>query len=289
MRILALDHGSARCGCAISDPTGTIVRPIAPIAPPDPAAVAVAVDEHGVEMVLVGLPVSLDGNEGAQALEARRFAEQVADRRRRPGRGLRRAADDEAGRSLPPGRLACRRGLARRRPPAGFLPARAGGPPMSDDRDQTPPQTPPGEPVPPVDDPFLAEDPEAYERERRRLQREAKRRERSGRKSLASRVSGALDGAADKGREAIEQTKERATRTARCRPRAPSRRRSAAPGSPRAEPEATPAPKPEAKPVPSRRHSLSRAPRPSPCRSPRRRPAQPPPARRRPAGCPPTC
>ena len=84
---------------------------------------------------------------------------------------------------------------------------------MSDDRDQTPPQTPPDEPVPPVDDPFLAEDPEAYERERRRLQREAKRRERSGRKSLASRVSGALDGAADKGREAIEQTKERATRS----------------------------------------------------------------------------
>ena len=78
MRILALDHGSARCGCAISDPTGTIVRPIAPIAPPDPAAVAVAVEEHGAEMVLVGLPVSLDGNEGAQALEARRFAEQVA-------------------------------------------------------------------------------------------------------------------------------------------------------------------------------------------------------------------
>jgi putative Holliday junction resolvase len=78
MRILALDHGSARCGCAISDPTGTIVRPIAPIAPPDPAAVAAAVIEHGAEMVLVGLPVSLDGSEGAQALEARRFAEQVA-------------------------------------------------------------------------------------------------------------------------------------------------------------------------------------------------------------------
>jgi hypothetical protein len=62
---------------------------------------------------------------------------------------------------------------------------------------------------PPAEDPFLAEDPEAYERERRRLQREAKRRERSGRKSLASRVSGAIDGATDKGREAIEQTRER--------------------------------------------------------------------------------
>ena len=30
MRVLALDYGSARCGCALSDPTGTIVTPIAP-------------------------------------------------------------------------------------------------------------------------------------------------------------------------------------------------------------------------------------------------------------------
>ena len=61
--------------------------------------------------------------------------------------------------------------------------------------------------TPPPEDPF-ADDPAAHERERRRLQREAKRRERAGRASLASRVSGALDGAAAKGREAIEQGKE---------------------------------------------------------------------------------
>ncbi len=78
MRILALDHGSARCGCAVSDPTGTIVRPIDPISPPDPAAVIAIVDDLGVEMVLVGLPVSLDGTEGAQALEARAFSDQLA-------------------------------------------------------------------------------------------------------------------------------------------------------------------------------------------------------------------
>lgn len=78
MRILALDHGSARCGCAISDPTGTIVRPLEPISPPEPAAVAGLVAEHGVELVLVGLPVSLDGAEGAQAAEARRFSDRVA-------------------------------------------------------------------------------------------------------------------------------------------------------------------------------------------------------------------
>ncbi len=34
MRVLALDYGSARCGCALSDPTGTIVTPIAVIARP---------------------------------------------------------------------------------------------------------------------------------------------------------------------------------------------------------------------------------------------------------------
>ena len=78
MRILALDHGSARCGCAVCDPTGTIVTPIEPISPPDPTAVATLVAERGVEEVLVGLPVSLDGTEGAQAAEARRFADEIA-------------------------------------------------------------------------------------------------------------------------------------------------------------------------------------------------------------------
>lgn len=77
MRILALDHGSVRCGCALSDPTGTIARPLDPISPPDPTAVARLVGTHGVERVLVGLPVSLDGTEGEQAEQARAFAAAV--------------------------------------------------------------------------------------------------------------------------------------------------------------------------------------------------------------------
>ena len=36
MRVLALDYGSARCGCALSDPSGTIVTPIAAV--PRPAS-----------------------------------------------------------------------------------------------------------------------------------------------------------------------------------------------------------------------------------------------------------
>ena len=78
MRILSLDHGSARCGCAISDPSGTIVTPIDPISPPDPAAAAAVAVERGVELIVVGLPVGLDGEEGKQAASARSFAGRVA-------------------------------------------------------------------------------------------------------------------------------------------------------------------------------------------------------------------
>ena len=79
MRALAIDHGAARCGCALSDPSGTIVRPIDPVAP-DPAAVEALVAENGVETVVVGLPVSLDGTEGTQAATARDFAAALAKR-----------------------------------------------------------------------------------------------------------------------------------------------------------------------------------------------------------------
>ena len=80
MRVLALDHGAARCGAALSDPSGTIVRPIDPIEPPDPMAVVALVEEHSVELVVVGLPVSLDGSEGAQAASAREFAAELDER-----------------------------------------------------------------------------------------------------------------------------------------------------------------------------------------------------------------
>ena len=82
MRVLALDYGSARCGCAVSDPTGVLATPLAAIADPDSdrglEEISRLVAERGAERVVVGLPVSLSGNEGAQAAEARRFAERLA-------------------------------------------------------------------------------------------------------------------------------------------------------------------------------------------------------------------
>ena len=77
MRILALDYGSARIGCAICDPSETLVRPLSVLEPPDPGAVAELVTENEVEEVVVGMPVHLSGREGEQAEETRRFAEQL--------------------------------------------------------------------------------------------------------------------------------------------------------------------------------------------------------------------
>jgi putative holliday junction resolvase len=83
-RVLALDHGSARCGCAISDPTGTLATPLPAIERPDTkrglAAVARLVDEQAPERIVVGLPLTLRGEEGEQAKRARTFAERVERR-----------------------------------------------------------------------------------------------------------------------------------------------------------------------------------------------------------------
>ncbi|HET9163080.1 MAG TPA: Holliday junction resolvase RuvX [Solirubrobacterales bacterium] len=73
MRVLALDHGTARIGCAISDPSGTLATPLPTIEPPQARAVVDLVAKHEVERVVVGLPLHLSGEEGSQAALARSF------------------------------------------------------------------------------------------------------------------------------------------------------------------------------------------------------------------------
>jgi putative holliday junction resolvase len=84
MRVLALDHGSARCGVALSDPTGTLATPLPVVERPDTkkglAAIAGLVEEAGAERIVVGLPLTLSGNDGHQAAEARTFAEKLERR-----------------------------------------------------------------------------------------------------------------------------------------------------------------------------------------------------------------
>ena len=83
-RVLALDHGSARCGCAISDPSGTLATPLPAIERPDTrkglAALARLVEEQAAERVVVGLPLTLRGESGGQAEAARTFAERLERR-----------------------------------------------------------------------------------------------------------------------------------------------------------------------------------------------------------------
>jgi putative Holliday junction resolvase len=77
MRVLALDHGTVRIGCAISDPSGTLTTPLPVIEPPQASAVADLVAEREVDRVVVGLPLHLSGEEGSQAALARGFCAEL--------------------------------------------------------------------------------------------------------------------------------------------------------------------------------------------------------------------
>jgi len=78
MRVLALDYGSARCGCAVSDPTGVLATPLEPVAAPASrrglGRLRALATQLEAELVLVGLPLSLSGSDSAQTAETRAFA-----------------------------------------------------------------------------------------------------------------------------------------------------------------------------------------------------------------------
>jgi putative holliday junction resolvase len=82
MRVLALDYGSARCGCALSDPTGTLVTPVDPVLRPASRkgldAIHALVAEREVDQVVVGLPLSLRGEDTEQTVQTREFAAALA-------------------------------------------------------------------------------------------------------------------------------------------------------------------------------------------------------------------
>ncbi|HEV7584651.1 MAG TPA: Holliday junction resolvase RuvX [Solirubrobacteraceae bacterium] len=84
MRVLALDYGSARCGCALSDPTGTIVTPIEEVERPATrrglTRLRQLVRDREVELVVVGLPLSLSGQDSEQTRETRAFATELSTR-----------------------------------------------------------------------------------------------------------------------------------------------------------------------------------------------------------------
>jgi len=81
VRVLALDYGSARCGAAVSDPSGTIATPLEPVPAPGTKKglrrVAALAEELGVERIVLGLPISLSGADSDQTRETRAFADRL--------------------------------------------------------------------------------------------------------------------------------------------------------------------------------------------------------------------
>ena len=81
-RILGLDPGERRIGVALSDPLGIIAQPHSVIdrkqVEPVTTIRNLSVD-NDVSLIVVGLPISLSGQEGRAAEAARVFAGEVAD------------------------------------------------------------------------------------------------------------------------------------------------------------------------------------------------------------------
>ena len=87
-KVLALDYGSARTGVAVSDPTGSLARPLCTI---ERAAGGAGLDElvtlieqESPEIVVVGMPLTLRGERGEQARETESFVVALKQRVRVP-------------------------------------------------------------------------------------------------------------------------------------------------------------------------------------------------------------
>jgi putative holliday junction resolvase len=84
VRVLALDFGAARTGVAVSDATGTIATPLEVVerasTPAGLRRIAELVDQHAVERVVVGLPLTLRGDRGEQAQRTEEFVRALRDR-----------------------------------------------------------------------------------------------------------------------------------------------------------------------------------------------------------------
>jgi putative Holliday junction resolvase len=81
LKVLALDFGSARTGVAVSDPTGTVARPVETVqrAATDAgfAKLLAVIAAEAPELVVVGMPLTLRGEHGEQARETDAFVDRL--------------------------------------------------------------------------------------------------------------------------------------------------------------------------------------------------------------------
>ncbi|MBU0652476.1 MAG: Holliday junction resolvase RuvX [Proteobacteria bacterium] len=84
MKVLGLDYGDRRIGVAICDELGMTARGIATVVrknrDADLAAIVGFVERFGVEKIVIGYPLRLDGSEGIQCDKVNRFARRLEAR-----------------------------------------------------------------------------------------------------------------------------------------------------------------------------------------------------------------
>jgi len=82
-KVLGLDYGTRRTGIAVSDPTASLARAHGCHHEPEDGSIFTflgrIIDEHDVDTIVMGLPLTADGREADMAIRVRRFAERLAD------------------------------------------------------------------------------------------------------------------------------------------------------------------------------------------------------------------
>jgi len=81
MKFLGIDHGNARIGVAVSDPTGSLARPLRILKhvsrAEDVAVIAQLAQDEGCKSIVVGLPLDADSSLGPRARSVNRFIEEL--------------------------------------------------------------------------------------------------------------------------------------------------------------------------------------------------------------------
>lgn len=84
MRYLAVDYGDKRTGLAVCDAAGTLATPYAVIETQNAAhlieQIAQIAAKEGIEAIVLGLPLNMDGTEGARAKRTRAFGQTLSAR-----------------------------------------------------------------------------------------------------------------------------------------------------------------------------------------------------------------
>jgi putative Holliday junction resolvase len=79
-RILGIDHGDVRIGIAMSDETAFLASPLTTVRNGKAAVdeIVALVEEHGVETIVIGLPLNMDGSCGPATEKVRKFSARLA-------------------------------------------------------------------------------------------------------------------------------------------------------------------------------------------------------------------